>query len=108
VDKSGNIDREEFMGSVGEQRSPFTDRLFDLIGMYVCVVVLLYIVYIYLYMYIYEVFEAVLIYLYVRICIYEYMNICVYMCICVYEHICSVGEERSPFTDRLFDLIGEV
>jgi hypothetical protein len=32
VDKSGNIDREEFMGSVGEQRSPFTDRLFDLIG----------------------------------------------------------------------------
>ena len=32
VDRSGTIDREEFMRSVGEQRSPFTDRLFDLIG----------------------------------------------------------------------------
>lgn len=32
IDGSGNIDFEEFFESVGEQRSPFTDKLFALIG----------------------------------------------------------------------------
>jgi hypothetical protein len=32
IDGSGNIDHEEFFESVGEERSPFTDKLFALIG----------------------------------------------------------------------------
>ncbi len=32
IDGSGNIDYDEFFESVGETRSPFTDKLFSLIG----------------------------------------------------------------------------
>lgn len=32
IDNSGNIDYDEFFESVGETRSPFTDKLFSLIG----------------------------------------------------------------------------
>lgn len=32
LDGSGNIDYDEFFESIGEQRSPFTDKLFALIG----------------------------------------------------------------------------
>jgi hypothetical protein len=32
IDGSGNIDYEEFFEAVGEERSPFTDKLFNLIG----------------------------------------------------------------------------
>jgi hypothetical protein len=32
IDGSGNIDYDEFFESVGEVRSPFTDKLFSLIG----------------------------------------------------------------------------
>lgn len=32
VDGSGNIDGTEFLESMGEQRSPFTDKLFGMIG----------------------------------------------------------------------------
>lgn len=34
IDGSGNIDYDEFFESVGETRSPFTDKLFSLIGRY--------------------------------------------------------------------------
>jgi hypothetical protein len=32
LDGSGNIDYDEFFESIGEMRSPFTDKLFALIG----------------------------------------------------------------------------
>ena len=34
LDGSGNIDYDEFFESIGEMRSPFTDKLFALIGNY--------------------------------------------------------------------------
>ena len=32
IDGSGNIDADEFFEAVGEQRTPFTDKLFSMIG----------------------------------------------------------------------------
>jgi hypothetical protein len=34
IDGSGNIDADEFFEAVGEQRTPFTDKLFAMIGEY--------------------------------------------------------------------------
>jgi hypothetical protein len=41
VDGSGNISSDEFFEALGEQRSPFTDKLFALIGKRICCVLVI-------------------------------------------------------------------